>query len=153
MSNRPNESIVVSISRRQSDSRRTSDTTPNTDSAEDIFAHSSATECTSRPSRPLTTTRAPLRANSKAMAAPMPELEPVIRATFPSNCHLFNGEMIEMSEIIADNRNGSPGETIHSYQVKLKLEWLRKDDSIECIDGKEFIATVRQWSGTHEWTD
>ena len=33
------------------------------------------------------------------------------------------------------------------------IQWRRKDDSIECIDGKEFIPTVRQWSGTHEWTD
>ena len=33
------------------------------------------------------------------------------------------------------------------------MKWCGKDKSIECIDGKEFIATVRQWSGTHEWTD
>ncbi|CAG2167089.1 unnamed protein product [Oppiella nova] len=63
---------------------------------------------------PVTTTSAPDWANNSAVAAPMPELDPVIRATLPLKS--WNLTIIkEMIEINTANR--SPGETIHSVRI------------------------------------
>ncbi|CAG2111612.1 unnamed protein product [Medioppia subpectinata] len=84
ISNLPNVLIVVSRSRSTSSSLVTSATTGSAFRPfSDTSVHSLQILDTLSALRPVITTLAPLLANSRAVAAPMPKLEPVIIATFP----------------------------------------------------------------------
>ncbi|CAG2118968.1 unnamed protein product, partial [Medioppia subpectinata] len=71
----------------------------------DTSRHCLATSDTRPALRPVTTTLAPDLANSRAMAAPIPELDPVIRATLPkqSTGAQENARQL-VSKLVADNR-------------------------------------------------
>ncbi|CAG2109661.1 unnamed protein product [Medioppia subpectinata] len=84
-SNRPKVFTVSVTKRCKSCSLVTSANTCSTAETPvgDTSAHCLATSATLSPLRPVTTTLAPDLANSTAVAAPMPELEPVTSATLP----------------------------------------------------------------------